>query len=274
MYAEKIKKDIPQKQWDAINECLKHIDINNCRYRDIKDLSNEAYNGIRQLGGFGIFRYNFNQGVYSDKLDFSDKTEEIKDDLELIEIATIKGTDDSYEDLPLPLKEIEKNYGHIEPPRFESTDKDLDLLDIQNQLYKIQKDIEFLKESLLYNNDKIKLLQEAYKNNIKEDIKKMIEQYTIITYGKNYRESLLLASNTHMINILNEKFNINIDELQIAFAKKYADNIKSHNADTMIKEEKLIPNKLVLIEKLGLLIDYYCIVRSELESVLIFKEED
>ena len=262
---------IPQKQWNAIKECLGIININTCQYKDIKKISKDAYNGIRHLGGFGIFRYNYNLGVYSDKLDYTNNTEEF--------LEEIDETEDSYEDLPLPLKNIEEQYGHMEPPTFKEIDRQLHLekelkySEVLKELKEIKEDLNFLKENLLYNNNKIKILQESYKDNIKEDIKNMIKQYTIITYGKNYKENLLLTSNAHMISLLNKKFDINIDELQIGFAKKYAENIKSHNnSEKLVKEEKLIPNKLVLIEKLGLLIDYYCIVKAELESVLVFAE--
>ena len=266
------------EKFEVVQNCIDDLGWNNFCYKEVRKKYPKAFYIItNKLGGFKKFFNDTINGVYQNIIDISKSTKgseviELKENNNSNELSQIileanklcdnmDETQKHANKLIDKMNKLDKEISGLTSVIKEELKKPLSNKNIDN---KIEHQNTISDET----SKKIELLNNTYNKSIRHDIVTMIKRYAYVVYGSSEYDYAIMLSHRHMIYLLNKKLNIDIDKMQIAYAKLYKKNVENRT-HSYKNENECVISKIELIDRLGLLVDYYYIVKDELDKVTL-----
>ena len=118
--------------------------------------------------------------------------------------------------------------------------------------------------------EKLDTLTSYQHKNIKEDINEMICKYSYAKYGPNNKYAIMLG-NKDIYKEFYKRYKVNIESAQLAFIE-FVNNKREETGKPKIiwdSANSLIISKIDIIDKLGLLVEYYFVVKEMCNKILL-----
>lgn len=255
-------------QINELNEILAHINtigIDNINtkstkkyYPHIDYLIRKKYGGYKKLKT--DYLLNNVKNLNSKSVVIDNETEKVESNSQEISFPEFKD---------ISLDENENNFEIIEKEIRELKDRFDKFDDIIN---KIQETVECIANNDRYKEIKEKLdtLTSYQHKNIKEDINEMICKYSYAKYGPNNKYAIMLG-NKDIYKEFYKRYKVNIESAQLAFIE-FVNNKREETGKSKIiwdSANSLIISKIDIIDKLGLLVEYYFVVKEMCNKILL-----
>lgn len=249
--------------------------IENFRSTKVKDDNRDVFNYVSRNGGFTKFRDDFINGKYDVYF------KEVAGKTKCTGILPIIET--QIQEVYVPVMDIgldstEENNNelvsqtmqqHISDEVILSLQKAIqDISSKQEDMIKTLNDMSQTTSSVSIMHEKLKLIEGDMVDNIREKIVGMVQKYSYITYGSRKGEAIRRGFRD-MYDIFDKCYDINIESVQLAYIKRTNMNrIKNGKQPIEYVDASSKVSKINIIEKMGMLTEFYLIVKGRLDSLI------
>lgn len=238
--------------------------IEKFRSSKVKEDNRAVFNFVNKNGGFTKFRDNFINGQYD--VYFSELAEKTS----CTGLLPVVDTAIQEVYIPVPVRENEENSNTmIDDNVLLTFQKTMERI-ISNQDV-LMTEIAKMKEedsSIELMRNKLKTIENDMIDNIREKTIGMIQKYSYITYGSRTGDAIRRGYRD-MYDIFDKCYDVNIESIQLAYIKKTNTNrMKNGKPPIEYVSENCKVRKIDIIERMGMLTEFYLIVKSKLDNLI------
>ena len=280
--------------FDSISAYVQKYGIGELNTASVRDRDRVLYNGItKRMGGFKKIKlmilegtiqipgYNLSEEIHAEEEPYEDLVPEPEDAFSVVMKSA--GYDPEEEVLPVPeknptpAKEVPFQESGVIRALKNLTNGQNELMallgEMNSEIQSLRVERERLRSNEELMHDKLKLIEDSYIDNVRDECVAGIKRYAGLTRGKISGTTIQRAY-ADMYAIFNEKYDVNLYSIQATLVGD-ANRTRRQRGDKPI--DFIHPSKkglrpIDIIERLGMIVEFYLIIKQAIEDYCIKNE--